>query len=625
MFTRIRAVLLGFVAISIFVFPLAGAAEVSLRSPAPRAARQVLVKLRSEQAPDHEFKQQYKVRSAEKIVKRYKFSERQRRKVEERGVNRLYTLEIATDRELERTIEQLNQDPRVEYAEPNYQVTTLLVPNDPSFAELWGLHNTGQTGGHDDADIDAVEAWESGQTASVAVGIIDTGVDFSHPDLAANRWNNPGEIAGNGQDDDHNGFVDDIYGWDFVNDDNDPTDDYGHGTHVAGTIGAVGNNGVGVAGVNWSVPMASLKFLGKNGSGYTDDAVRAIQYANLMDFKITTNSWGGGGYSQALFDAIAAANGEGFLFIAAAGNDSRKGANYPAAYSLPNIISVAASTPTDTLASFSNYSSSVVDLAAPGVSILSTVPTGSCQLCSPSGYAYLSGTSMATPHVAGSAALVWARNAALTNAAVKSTLFDGVDVLSSLAGKVVTSGRLNINVALNGPSPTPTPSPTPSASPSPSPTLSPTPAPLTVFSDSFEVAEWNNAWTEDVQNDWYRSRQRKVGTGRYSAEVDGQAVNAQLISNPINLQGRTSATIAFSWLIESGLDTGEYVAFDVSTDGGSTWVEKARLRGNQDPENSWRGVTINLSGINELRLRFRGTMSGSSEEANVDAVVVTAQ
>lgn len=615
MFKKISVILLGFVATSMFIFPIAGEAEVSRRSLAPRAARQVLVKLRSEQAPDQAFQQQYNVRSAEKIVKQHKFSERQRRRVEERGVNRLYTLEIATDRELERTVEQLNNDPRVEYAEPNYQVTTLLVPNDPSFAELWGLHNTGQTGGNSDADIDAVEAWESGQTAPVTVGIIDTGVDFSHPDLAANRWSNPGEIADNGLDDDNNGFVDDIYGWDFVNDDNDPTDDYGHGTHVAGTIGAVGNNGIGVAGVTWSVPMASLKFLAKNGSGYTDDAIKAIQYANLMDFKITNNSWGGGGYSQALFDAIAAANGEGFLFIAAAGNDGRNGANYPAAYSLPNIISVAASTSTDTLASFSNYSSSVVDLAAPGVSILSTVPTGPCTLCSSSGYAYLSGTSMATPHVAGSAALVWARNASLTNAAVKSTLFDGVDVLSSLAGKVVTSGRLNINVALNGPTPPPPPSPTPS----------PTPAPLTVFSDSFEVAEWNNTWTEDAQNDWYRSRQRKVESGRYSAEVDGQAVNAQLISSPINLQGRTSATIAFSWLIEKGLDAGEYVAFDVSTDGGSTWVEKARLRGNQDPENSWRGVTINLSGISGLRLRFRGTMNDSSEEANVDAVVVTAQ
>ena len=214
-------------------------------------------------------------------------------------------------------------------------------------------------------------------SANVLVGVIDTGVDYNHPDLAANIWTNPGEIAGNGIDDDGNGYIDDVHGYDFVNNDGDPMDDNGHGTHFSGTIGGVGNNGIGVAGVNWNVKIMALKFLDSGGSGSTANAVAGVQYATMMGVDVTSNSWGGGGFSQALYDAIDAAGAANIAFVAAAGNN---GANndtspaYPAAYDLPNIISVAATDDNDELASFSNYGAASVDLGAPGVDILSTLP-----------------------------------------------------------------------------------------------------------------------------------------------------------------------------------------------------------------------------------------------------------
>lgn len=335
----------------------------------------------------------------------------------------------------------------VEYAEPNYILRVALIPNDPGFPQLWGLHNTGQTGGAVDADIDAPEAWDIVRSSTHVVGVIDTGIDYTHEDLAANMWTNPGEIPGNGIDDDSNGFIDDVNGWDFVNNDNDPFDDYGHGTHVAGTIAAVGNNNTGVAGINWLGKIAALKFLDANGYGTTDNAIKAILYANQMGFAVSNNSWGGGGFSQALYDAISAANATGYLFVAAAGNS---GVNadispmYPAAYDLPNIISVAATDHNDLKASFSNYGATSVDLGAPGVNIYSTVPKGSCYLCSASGYLSLRGTSMASPHVAGTAALLWNYNPALNYLEVKNKLLNLSDPIDDLRGKTLSGGRLNI-------------------------------------------------------------------------------------------------------------------------------------------------------------------------------------
>ncbi|MGH9868475.1 MAG: choice-of-anchor D domain-containing protein [Candidatus Polarisedimenticolia bacterium] len=333
----------------------------------------------------------------------------------------------------------LQAHPQVEYVEPNYIVSASAAPNDPSYGLLWGLHNTGQTGGTPGADIDAEAVWNilTG-SRSVVVGVIDTGIDPTHPDLAANMWTNPGEIPGNHVDDDHNGYVDDVRGWDFINEDNDPFDDHSHGTHVAGTIGAVGNNGIGVAGVNWAVSLVGLKFLSAGGSGNTADAIEAVEYATAMGLDMTNNSWGGGGFSQALLDAIVAADAANCLFVAAAGNS---GANmdvsphYPAGYNAPNIISVAATDHRDARASFSNYGLTTVDLGAPGVDVYSSVPGAA--------YAHFSGTSMASPHVTGVVALMRAKSPGLAVAALKRALLDSTDPIPALAGITVSGGRLN--------------------------------------------------------------------------------------------------------------------------------------------------------------------------------------
>ncbi len=362
-------------------------------------------------------------------------------------------------------IAQFSDDPRLEYIEPDYRVAITpivnpseplawpnvdVTPNDTYFSSLWGLHNTGQTFGTADADIDAPEAWATQTGDNVLVAVIDTGVDYNHPDLAANIWTNPGEIAGNGLDDDGNGFVDDIHGWDFAYDDNDPMDGAGHGTHCAGTIAGVGNNNRGVTGVNWSARIMALKFLDDNGSGWTSDALDALQYAVTMDAQLTSNSWGGGGYSQSMYDAIAAAGAVNQLFVAAAGNDATNNdslPHYPSNYALDNVISVAATDHNDGLSSFSNYGATTVHLGAPGSSIYSTLPGNS--------YGAYSGTSMATPHVSGAASLIWAQYPAYSYSLVKQLILTGVDPIPALTGKTTTGGRLNIQNALATPDSTP--------------------------------------------------------------------------------------------------------------------------------------------------------------------------
>ena len=346
-----------------------------------------------------------------------------------------------------RAIDRLARNPNVEYVEPNYVVSAFRSPNDPYYSRTWGLRNTGQTGGTAGADIRADRAWDvTTGSSNVLVGVIDTGIDYSHPDLAANIYRNPGEIAGNGIDDDGNGYVDDIHGWDFLNDDNDPFDDNGHGTHVAGTIGAVGNNAIGVAGVNWAVSLMPLKFIDAGGGGATADAVAAIDYATQMGADLTSNSWGGDGFSQTLLDAIRAAGDAGGLFVASAGNNGRntdQEPTYPADLDAANIISVAATDHDDHLASFSNFGTTSVDLAAPGVSVLSTLPGG--------GYGTFNGTSMAAPHVAGVAALMRAVFPALGILEIKQRLLDAGDRLPALAGTSVTGGRLNAFLPIASP------------------------------------------------------------------------------------------------------------------------------------------------------------------------------
>ncbi len=325
---------------------------------------------------------------------------------------------------------ELRRDPAVRVAEPDYALRAEQLPNDPRFGSLWGLHNLGQTGGTADADIDAPEAWGTTTgSADVVVAVIDTGVDYEHPDLRDNILR---DASGR------------VVGYDFANGDDDPMDDNGHGTHCAGTIGARGDNGVGVVGVSPNVKLMPLKFLGADGGGWTSDAIGCVDFARQNGARIMSNSWGGGGYSRLLLEAIQRANSAGILFAAAAGNeeeDNDQVPHYPSSYQVPNVVSVAATDDRDRLASFSNYGSRNVHLAAPGVDILSTLPGGA--------YGSYSGTSMATPHVSGAAALVLAANPALGVTGLKARLLDGVDRVPSLQGKVLT-GRLNAAAAVEG-------------------------------------------------------------------------------------------------------------------------------------------------------------------------------
>ncbi len=367
-----------------------------------------------------------------------------------KGEEKYKKIKVSPGSEL-KELEKYSKNKNVEFLSLNYIVNISSIPNDPEFLKLWGMDNIGQTGGTPDADIDAPEAWDI-QTGSgdVIVAVIDTGVDYNHPDLAANIWTNAGEIPGNGIDDDQNGFADDVHGIDTINDDSDPMDDHGHGTHVAGTIAAVGNNGIGVVGVigiNPNVKIMAVKFLGADGSGYLSDAIDAINYAKENGANVMSNSWGGGGYSDLLKSEITSAIEKGIVFIAAAGNSGSDNDFYPAyPANYPGVISVAATDHNDQIAYFSSYGRNTVHLGAPGVDIYSTVPYGSCSLCSPTGYNTLSGTSMATPHVSGAIASIISEFPELKGnvAAITARLLGGVDQIPSLSEKTVAGGRLNI-------------------------------------------------------------------------------------------------------------------------------------------------------------------------------------
>ena len=353
-------------------------------------------------------------------------------------------------------IERLRNMPEVEYAEPNWIYQHYATSNDPYFTggQLWGMSANNNSNGSR-----AATAWAAGKTGSsdVYIGIIDEGYMYNHVDLAANAGVNPGEIAGDGIDNDGNGLIDDVYGWDFAGNNNTVFDGTGddHGTHVAGTIGGVGNNGIGVAGVVWNVKMLGAKFLGSTG-GTTANAVKAVDYFTGLKNKglniiATNNSWGGGGYSQALFDAINRANTAGILFVAAAGNSATNNdvtASFPSNYDIPNVIAVASITSTGALSSFSQFGATTVDLGAPGSGILSTVPVAvgkGKNATVGSGYASYNGTSMATPHVTGAVALYKSINPSATAAQIKAAIMGSTTPTASLAGKTVTGGRLNVS------------------------------------------------------------------------------------------------------------------------------------------------------------------------------------
>ncbi len=367
-------------------------------------------------------------------------------------------------------VAQLRNSSDVEYAEPDYVVHSFetISPSDnywnPAVGVpnlLWGLHNEGKSigwnnyitstdswnvytdKGTQDADIDAVEAWQTTTgNAGFTIAIIDTGMDLTHPDFQPNLWTEDGSKPANEQ----------VHGFDFVTDtpmvDIKNYDPNGHGTHTAGTIGAAANS-YGVVGVNWSCKLMPLRFLNTDGSGYTSDAVEALNYAVSKGVKVSNNSWGGGSYSTPLFNAISNAKDSGHLFVAAAGNEKSNNdtrASYPACYNLDNIIAVAATDNDDRLASFSNYGAKTVELGAPGVNIISSYPVAK------GGFAWLNGTSMATPHVAGVAALVWgyydSLNKTLNYTDIKSKILDTVRPVSSLVGKTITGGVVNAYEAL---------------------------------------------------------------------------------------------------------------------------------------------------------------------------------
>jgi subtilisin family serine protease len=562
-------------------------------------------------------------------------------------------------------------------------ITIKAEPNDNYYDEQWGLKNT--TYGSK-----AEAAWDSGVTGSLAnvIGVIDTGIDYKHPDLYLNIWLNPGEVpngiidinndglitffdlndssnsafawdfdqagdygygyvdAGDlfqndiwidGFDNENNGYIDDLIGWDFYNDDNDPFDDDSHGTHVAGTIGALSNNQTGVAGVNWDIQLTALKFLGPYG-GYTSDAVRAVDYftdvATRYDSLITNNgnarylatnnSWGGGGFNSSLSSAIQAGADQGIIFVAAAGNDINNNDNtssYPSNYeavhnSIDHVVAVASIDQNGSPSWFTNYGPDFsVDIAAPGGNIKSTVPNN--------GYDSYGGTSMAAPHVSGALGLLASKNPTASSSELIQALYAGADQDINLLGTSVDGKLLNIVSSLNelnGPAPSPTETP--------------------LFTENFETDDYFKNWIQDSQNDWRISSARSIGDR--AAEMDGRANNAWMkLRNSLDITSFDDVRVDIKWLIETKFDNGEFLAIDAKINDGG-WIEIDRLSGakgtggDEQSGNPFQDGSFFLGDLitdysnanpgvvnRNLKIRLRGTASGSREDAYFDEVVIT--
>ena len=583
----------------------------------------------------------------------------------------------------------------VEYAEPNYIAYALMVPNDPYYGYQWNMKKIGME-----------SAWDIHTGTGVTVAVIDTGVAYENFTQGLKNYYRAPDL----------GSTAFAPGYDFVHNDTHPNDDNGHGTHVAGTVAGSTNNNLGVAGVAFAARVMPIKVLGKSGSGTYADVADGIRFAADNGAKVINLSLGGSATTTYLEEAVAYAYEKDVTIVAAAGNGGVGSVTYPAAYDT-YVIAVGATRYDDAHASYSNYGASL-DIMAPGGDtsvdqngdgygdgILQQTFQGSNY--GAFSYYFFQGTSMASPHVAGVAALVIANGNATTTTDVRAALQESARDLGA-PGRDDTFGYglVDASIALAWGAPPPPPPPPPVAptvdlkidgidgpltiasgatstlswittnapstctafdawsgsknpaggseitfpltgpatstytllctntagtstdsvivnveAPVPPP---PPPTEIEVFFDSFEVSEWNGLWTEDSQNDWYRSSQRAT-EGTHSAEVDGRANNATLTSSSINLQGKTNASVSFSWLIEDILDTNEYVSFEVSTNNGTSWTEMGRLLGNVSQENVWHSASFNLTGVaGDMRLRFKGKMSGSAEDANVDAVKVVA-
>lgn len=343
---------------------------------------------------------------------------------------------------------KFNVEKEIRFSQPNYIYRAQSVPNDLYFSYQWNLNNTAQLAGViADIDIRALKAWSRTRgSTNIVVAVIDTGIRYTHEDLVANMWKNPGEIPNNGIDDDGNGYIDDVYGIDTVNNDGDPFDIDGHGTSCAGIIGATGNNGKGISGVCWDVKLMALKFM-EGSSGSTEGAVRCIEYAVAKGAKILNNSWGtpAGAFDPGIKATIDAAGQAGALCIFPVGNENGVDIDanpvYPAGYDSANIISVMSFDEKGVRASHSNYGATTVDIAAPGISILTCTGTGN--------YGYRNGTSVAAPHVSGACALLYSLNPQLDWRQVKQIILDTADTSDALAGLCVTGGRLNLARAVS--------------------------------------------------------------------------------------------------------------------------------------------------------------------------------